>query len=127
MVNKIIAWIVVAVAIIIWRFGYGYIDGLEEQSAMMGALAMFLITGYMMGRMDVPEGDMMTTIMDSMKGFLMNIVWLTFAVVVMDVAMGLIKGGAFDPMNIVNAAIFSVVAVATSALVFSSLNAAMKD
>jgi len=127
MVNKIIAWIVVAVTFIIWRFGYSYVDGLGADSAMMGAMAMMVITGYMMSRSAVPEGDMLTTIMDSMKGFMMNIVWLTFAVVVMDIAMGLIGGGGFDPMAIMNAVQFAVVSIVTSALMFSAIGAAMKD
>ena len=65
MVNKIIAWIVVAITFVIWRLGYGYIDGLGPDSAMMGAVVMMVITGYMMSRSDVPEGDMMTTIMEN--------------------------------------------------------------
>jgi len=127
MVNKIIAWIVVAITFVIWRLGYGYIDGLGPDSAMMGAVVMMVITGYMMSRSDVPEGDMMTTIMESMKGFMMNIVWLTLAVVVMDIAMGLINGGGFDPMAVLNTVQFAVVSIVTSALMFSAIGAAMKD
>ncbi len=127
MVNKIIAWIVVAITLVIWRLGYGYIDSLSSNSAMMGALALLALTGYMMSRMDVPEGDMVGTIMSSMTGFMMNIVMLSVAVVVMDIVMGLIGGSGFDPMAVVNTAIFALVSVATSALVFSGINAGMKD
>jgi len=127
MVNKIIAWIVVAVTFIIWRLGYGYVDGLGPDSAMMGAMSLMVITGYIMSRSDVPEGDMMTTIMGSMTGFMMNILWLTIAVVVMDIVMGFIGGGGFNVTAIINAVQFSVISIVTSALAFSAIGAAMKD
>ncbi len=126
MVNKIIAWVVVAVTFVIWTYGYGYINSLSAEDGLMGALTLMVIVAYMMGRSPVPEGDMMTTIMESMKGFLMNVVWLTVAVLVFEAVMMAI-GGGFDPMALVNAAIFTIITTATSALTFSAIGAAMKD
>ncbi len=126
MINKIIAWVVVGVTFVIWMYGYGYIDGLSAESGMMGALLLNVIVAYMIGRSPVPDGDLITTIMESMKGFLMNIVWLTVAVLVFEAIMMAI-GGAFDPMGLVNAAIFTIITTATSALTFSAIGAAMKD
>ncbi len=126
MVNKIIAWIVVGVTFVIWMYGYGYIDSLGPDSGMMGALTLMVIVAYMMGRSPVPEGDMMTTIIESMKSFLMNIVWLTLAVLVFEAVMMAI-GGGFDPMRLMNAAIFTIITTATSALTISAIGAAMKD
>lgn len=126
MVNKIIAWVVVGVTFVIWMYGYGYIDSLSEDSGMMPALTLMVIVAYMMGRSAVPEGDMVTTIMESMKGFLMNIVWLTVAVLVFEAIMMAI-GGGFDLMGLVNAAIFTIISTATTALTISAVSAAMKD
>ncbi len=126
MVNKIIAWIVVGVTFVIWMYGYGYIDSLGADSGMMGALTLLVIVAYMMGRSPVPDGNMITTIIESMKGFLMNIVWLTLAVLVFEAVMMAI-GGGFDPTSLMNAAIFSIITTATSALTISAVGAAMKD
>lgn len=125
MVNKIIAWVVVGITFVIWSFAFDYIDGLSDESGLMPAMILMVITAYIMLRSDTPEGDMMTTIIDSMKGFMMSVVFVTVAVLVYDVIMMGI-GGAFDVMGLVNTAIFSVVSLVTSALVFSAVGAAHK-
>lgn len=126
MVNKIIAWVVVGLTYVIWVYGFGYIDSFGPESGMMPALIIMALVVYMMGRSPVPEGNMVTTIIESMKGFLMNIVWLTVAGLIYNVVMMAI-GGGFDPMRLVYVAIFTIISAATSALTISAIGAAMKD
>ncbi len=126
MVNKIISWIIVAITLVIWRFGFEYVGTFAKEGAMQGSIALMVFVAYMMSRKPVPEGDMFTTIVESMKGFLMNHVWLAGAVVVYTAIMAFAHG-AFSVQGLVYAAIFSVVATVTSSLTFSAIGAAMKD
>lgn len=126
MVNKSIAWLVVSATFIFWIYGYNLVDTLTDDDSMMGALIFMVIVAYMMGRSPVPDGNTMTTIIESMKGFLVNIVWLTVATLVFEAFLMVVEGG-FDPMRLVHATIFMFTTLVTSALMFSAIGAAMKD
>ncbi len=128
MVNKLLGWAVVGVMFIVYGYAYNYIDTavITEMDATRPALMMFILVAYIMGRSAVPEGNLVTTIVESIKDNLMNILWLTLAVVVYRIIATLI-GGDFSVDMIVSAATVGVLSTTAAVLVMSAVNAAMKD
>jgi len=123
MVNKLIASVVLGVAIIIWGFGNQFV--LENGANAVGIVYLTTLVLLLVSRQGAEAGDMVGTIVGTVTGALWYIVWFGIAAVIYNLFNMLMAGGG-DVMGLVWVLINTAIAVVTSALGYGATDALIK-